>query len=57
MAIEIIMMRDEAELVVTLLEDNYNSGKYPVHAGQGFDLAGQIRELLGMPEYNGKEQK
>lgn len=45
------MTRDEAELVVDLLEDNYKLGsKGPHHSlsGVGADLAAQIREVFGM---------
>ena len=44
---KITITRDEAELLVDLLEDNYRAARYS-HAGQGADLAVQIRELFGM---------
>lgn len=48
MAQDISLLRDEAELLIDLLEENYCTVKYPVHAGIGLDLATQLRELFGM---------
>lgn len=49
MAKNIMLTRDEAELLVDLLEDNYCNGNFqPV--GVGADLSTEIREKFGMNE-------
>ena len=47
MAKKLNLNRDEAHLLVDLLEENYETAKYE-HAGTGADLAAEIRELFGM---------
>ena len=49
MAKNIMLNRDEGELLVDVLEDNYRTGKFE-NAGIGADLASQIREIFGMVE-------
>lgn len=49
MAKQIWLNRDEAELLVDLLEDNYKTGKLEP-SGVGADLANDIRQLFGMSE-------
>lgn len=49
MARQIWLIRDEAELLVDMLEDNYKTAKY-YNAGMGADLAAEIREFFGMIE-------
>ena len=49
MAKDVMLTRDEAELLVDLLEDNYKYGKREP-SGVGADLAVQIREIFGMGE-------
>lgn len=48
MAANILINRDEGELLVDLLEHNYQTGKFNNAAGRGCDLAADIRELFGM---------
>lgn len=49
MAREITISRDEAELLVDVLEHNYKTGRfYP--AGVGADLAAKLRDKFGMSE-------
>jgi hypothetical protein len=43
------MLRDEAELVVEILEDNYNTRKFDP-ANRGLDVAARIRDAFGMPK-------
>lgn len=49
MARQIWLTRDEAELLVDLLEFNYRTDLFS-HSGMGADLASQIRALFGMGE-------
>ena len=56
MAKSVVLTRDEAELVVDVLEDNYRTGKYE-QAGIGADLAAQVREIFGMSEQPPMEYK
>jgi hypothetical protein len=44
---DIPITRTQAELLVTLLEDNYKSGMYEP-SGEGADLAAFLREEFGM---------
>ncbi len=44
---EILINREEAELLVDLLEYNYQTGKF-YHAGEGIELAEIIRKKFGM---------
>ncbi len=50
MAKDITLNRDDAELLVDLLENNYESLSPVGNAGLGTDLASDIRELFGMCE-------
>ena len=49
MQAHIWLNRDRAELLVSLLEDNFRRGG-KVGAGDGADLAVHIREVFGMGE-------
>ena len=49
MARQIWITRDEAELLVDVLEDNYKTGKFE-QAGVGADFASEVRRLFGMVE-------
>lgn len=50
MARNIMINRDEAELLVDLLENNYTDEDPIQPSGTGADLAVEIRELFGMAE-------
>lgn len=47
--IQIYLTRDDAELLVDILEDNYETGKLEP-AARGADLALEIRRIFGMVE-------
>ena len=47
MSKQVWLTRDEAELLVDLLEDNYRNAKISPY-GVGADLAVEIREIFGM---------
>lgn len=54
MAKQMWLTRDEAELMVDLLEDNFKTGRFDP-AGVGADLADEIREAFGMLPYPAAE--
>lgn len=56
MAKQITLTRQEAELLVDVLEDNFKTGKFE-QAGIGADVAYELRELFGMPEAQNLEYK
>lgn len=47
MARSVVLTRDEAELIVDVLEHNYETGGFG-QAGLGADVAREIREIFGM---------
>ncbi len=56
MAKQLWLNRDEAELLVDVLEDNYRTGKFEP-AGVGADFANELREQFGMVEQPKMEYK
>lgn len=51
MARPILLSRDEAELIVEVLEHNYETGEFGqvgLQVGSGADVARELREIWGM---------